>query len=231
MVAAHPKAISEKTTEMVEEISLKALTVIEEAAKKTAPGRAPYFLEAHLVKALLTIDSEGPLGRIKLSKMTDLGEGTVRTMIKHLENKGLIATSREGITLTKAGRELTADLKSFIGKKAEIPSTTLTVGPFNVAVLVKNASHLVRTGVEQRDAAIKVGALGATTLIFSHSTFRMPHADEDLSRKNSKIRDLLISELQPSDNDVVIIGSANDESAAEIGAIAAILETLKIKRN
>ncbi len=163
--------------------------------------------------------------------MTLLGEGTVRTMIKHLENKGLINTSRQGITLTKAGRKLTTDLKSFIGKKVEIPSTTLTVGPFNVAVLVKSASHLVRTGVEQRDAAIKVGALGATTLIFTHGTLRMPNADEDSTLKDSKMRDLLISKLQPSDQDLVVIGSANDESTAEIGAIAAILETLRIRKD
>lgn len=105
----------------------------------------------------------------------------------------------------------------------------MTVGPRNTALLVKNAAHLVKTGVEQRDAAIKVGALGATTIIFNHGRFRMPRVGEDVSSKDSKVHNLLISELQPSDNDIVIIGSANDESTAEIGALAAILETLRTK--
>jgi hypothetical protein len=89
----------------------------------------------------------------------------------------------------------------------------------------------VKTGVEQRDAAIKVGALGATTLIFNRGKLRMPLADEDVSPKDSKVHSLLISELQPSDNDIVIIGSANDESTAEIGALAAVLETLRNKKD
>lgn len=212
-------------------MSLKALANIEEAAKKIAPGRAPYFLEPHLVKALLMIDAEGPVGRIRLSKTTGLGEGTVRTLIKHLENKGLIATSREGITVTTAGKKLTSDLRLYIGKKTKIPPTTLTIGPHNLAILLKNASHLVRAGVEQRDAAIKVGALGATTLIFNDGRLRMPDAGEDVYKTDPKVHSLLISELQPRNNDVVIIGSAKDESMAEIGAIAAVLETLKIRKD
>lgn len=210
---------------------LKSLTVIQEAARKIAPGRAPYFLEAHLVKALLMIDMEGPVGRIRLARITGLGEGPVRTLIKHLENKGLIATSREGITLTAIGKKLTSDLKLHIGKKTKISPTTLTVGPHNIAILVKNASHLVKAGVEQRDAAIKIGALGATTLIFSRGKLRMPDVGEDVSQKDSKVHNLLISELQPGDNDIVIIGSAGNESTAEIGAFAAILETLRIKKD
>jgi predicted transcriptional regulator len=210
---------------------LRPLTVIQEAARKIAPGRAPYFLEAHLVKALLMIEAEGPMGRIKLSKTIGLGEGTVRTLTRHLENKGLIVTSREGITLTTAGKKLTSDLRLHIGKKTKVPPTTLTVGPCNAAILVRNASHLVKAGVEQRDAAIKVGALGATTLIFDHGKLRMPDVQEDASSKDSKIHSLLISELQPRDNDAVIVGSANDESTAEIGAIAAVLETIKTKKD
>jgi hypothetical protein len=171
------------------------------------------------------------MGRIRLSKITGLGEGTVRTLTKHLENKGLIAISREGITLTEAGKRLTSDLRLYIGKKTKIPPTTLTVGPRNIAILVKNTSHLVKAGVEQRDAAIKIGALGATTLIFNRGKLRMPDVGEDVSQKDSKVHNLLISELQPSDNDIVIIGSSSDESTAEIGAIAAILETLRIRKN
>jgi predicted transcriptional regulator len=184
-----------------------------------------------MVKALLMIDMEGPVGRIRLSKIMGLGEGPVRTLVRHLENKGLIITSREGIILTTAGRKLTSDLKLCIGKKTKIPPTTLTVGPRNVAILVKNISHLVKAGVEQRDAAIKIGALGATTLIFNRGKLRMPDSGEDASQKDSKGHNILISELQPSDNDAIIIGSAKDELTAEIGALAAVLETLRARKD
>ena len=90
----------------------KLIVVLERAAAKLAPGRTPYFIEAHLVKALMTIDAEGPVGRVKLAKTLGLGEGTIRTLIKHLENEGLIKTSKAGIVLTSSGKKLTANLKS-----------------------------------------------------------------------------------------------------------------------
>jgi len=206
---------------------LKSIGILERAAAKLAPGRAPYFIEAHLVKALMTIDAEGPVGRVKLSKTLGLGEGTIRTLIKHFENEGLIKTSKTGIVLTNSGKKLTSSLKSRISKETEVPRSFLTVGPFNVAILIKNAADAIKGGLEQRDAAIKVGALGATTLIYGRGKLNMPLVDEDIFRDYPAIREALISKLKPQENDVIIIGSANSKSNAELAAIAATLETLK----
>ena len=203
--------------------------ILERATAKLAPGRAPFFIEAHLVKALMMIDSEGPVGRVKLSKTLGLGEGTIRTLIKHLENEKLIEISKAGIALTSSGKKLTANLKSRISKEIEIPRSSLTVGPFNVAILIKNAAGAIKGGVEQRDAAIKIGALGATTLIYSRDRLNMPIVDEDVFRHVPTVCEALISKLKPQENDVIIIGSANDKSTAELGAIAAALETLKAR--
>jgi predicted transcriptional regulator len=207
----------------------KLFGVLERAAAKLAPGRAPYFIEAHLVKALMTIDDEGTVGRVKLSKTLGLGEGTIRTLIRHLENEKLIKISKAGIALTSLGKKLTIDLKSRISKGIEVPRSSLTVGPFSVAILVKNAADAVRSGVEQRDAAIKIGALGATTLIYRHGRLSMPIVDEDIFRHAPTVREALISKFKPQENDVIIIGSADDKSTAGLGAIAATLETLKTR--
>jgi DNA-binding CsgD family transcriptional regulator len=40
---------------------------------------------------------------------------------------------------------------------------------------------------------------------------------------------MIISKLTPKEDDIVVIGSAGDKSTAELGAIAAALETLKAK--
>jgi hypothetical protein len=42
---------------------------------------------------------------------------------------------------------------------------------------------------------------------------------------------MLISALKPSENDVIIIGSANEKRAAELGAKTAALELLKSTTN
>jgi len=210
---------------------LKPLQTIENAASKIAPGRAPYFIEAHIVKALLVISSQGPVGRVNLAKALGLGEGSIRTLIRHLEKAELIKTSREGIVLTGAGKKLTSSVESMISEAVEVPQSTLTVGAFNMAILVRSAAGLVRAGLEQRDAAIKVGAQGATTLVFTNGRLTMPSASGDVFRNLPKMRDVLISQLKPEEGDTIVIGSADDRLTAEFGAIAAALETLKAHRS
>ena len=210
---------------------MKLLQVIEDAASKIAPGRAPCFMEAHVVKALSIIDNQGPVGRSKLAKTLGLGEGSIRTLIRHLEKEGLIEISREGIVLTGLGESLVSSMTSNLSQSIEISRGPLTVGAFNMAILVRHAADAVRTGLEQRDAAIMVGALGATTLIFSGGRMTMPSVNEDVFRDAPRIRGTLISQLKPQENDVIVIGSARNRLTAEFGAIAAALEILKAQRS
>lgn len=207
---------------------MKPLAIIERAASKIAAGRAPLFIEAHLVKALMLIDSKGPIGRITLAKTLGLGEGTTRTLTRHLEKEGLIKSSRAGIVLTNSGRTLRSSLKSKIAELTEIQQSSLTIGPFNVAILVKNAAETIKSGLKQRDAAIMIGAMGATTLVFHNGKLKMPPVDEDASRQTPAICKKLASKLKPQDGDVIVIGSADNILAAELGAIAAAIETLKV---
>jgi len=206
---------------------LELLRVIERVASKIAPGRTPSFNEAQIVKAIEIVGAYGTTGRIRLSKELELGEGTTRTLLKHLKKEGLIEVSRQGITFSNQGRKLLSDLRSKITEGEEVPNSLLTVGPFNVAVLVRKAAHGVRRGLEQRDAAIKAGALGATTLIFSRNKLTMPYSEEDVFKGISSIHDMLVSKLSPRENDVIIIGSGENKTSAEIGAKMAALELLK----
>ena len=209
----------------------KTLAVIGKIACKIAPGRTPYFTEVHIVKALLVLSSLGPVGRANLAKALRLGEGSIRTLIRHFEKARLIKTSKEGLILTGAGKKLALNVESMISEPREAPQSTLTIGEFNMAILVKGSAGLVRSGLEQRDAAIKVGAQGATTLIFNKGRLIMPSTNEDVFKNLPKMRDALISHLRPQENDVVVIGSADDKLTAEFGAIAAALETLKTHKS
>jgi predicted transcriptional regulator len=200
---------------------------MERVTRKIAPGRAPSFNEAQVIKALEIICAYGTVGRIKLSKELELGEGTTRTLLKHLKKEGLIEGSRYGIMFSEYGKQLFSKLRSKISEGIEVPNSHLTVGPFNMAVLVRNVAHGVRRGVEQRDAAIRVGALGATTLIFSRSKLGMPSSEECVFRSILDIHDMLVSKLNPKENDVIVIGSGENKTSAEIGAKMAALELLK----
>jgi len=205
---------------------LELLKVIERVASKLAPGRMPSFNEAQVVKALEIINVYETVGRIRLSKELGLGEGATRTLLKHLKNEGIIAGSRQGITLSEFGKKWFRNLRSKISEGVEIPNSPITVGKFNVAVLVRDVAHRVRMGIEQRDMAIKAGALGATTLIFSSNKLAMPSSDEDIFKGISSIHSMLISKLNPKENDVIIIASGKSKTSAEIGAKTAALRLL-----
>jgi hypothetical protein len=209
-------------------VRLNPLETICKVAGKIAPGRLPSFAEAHVIKALEEISLQENVGRLKLSKDLNLGEGEARTLVRHLKNEGLIEVSKSGISLSVAGKRLLSGLRVLLSKQIDVPSTPLTVGLFNVAVRVKGPKDSVQYGLEQRDAAIMAGAKGATTLIFTKNRLTIPGTGEDVSKSDPSILDSL-SKLDLNEGDVIIVGSADEKIKAEFGAKTAALELLKSK--
>jgi predicted transcriptional regulator len=209
--------------------ALRLLDVIERVTRKIAPGPAPSFNEGHVVKALETIGEYRSVGRIRLSKELGLGEGATRTLLKHLKNEGITQTSRIGISFSDEGKKLFSDLRSKISEGVEVPSSPITIGAFNLAVLVKDSAEAVGSGMEQRDIAIKSGASGATTLVFSGNKLSMPKCIEDVSESTPELHDKLISKLKPNQSDAIIVGSGETRALAEMGAKMAAIKLLKNK--
>jgi hypothetical protein len=108
----------------------------------------------------------------------------------------------------------------------EIPSSALTLGPFNIAILVKKAGMYVKSGIEQRDLAVMSGAYGATTLIFTEHKLKMPRVAEDIFGKTPVLHTKLVSEFHPEEDDVIIIGSAETKMLAEIAAKRAAFQLI-----
>ena len=207
--------------------ALRLLEVIERVTRKIAPGPAPSFNEAHVVKALEIIGKCGIVGRIRLSKEVGLGEGTTRTLLKHLKNEGITQSSRSGIFFSETGKKLFSDLRSKVSEGVDVASSPLTVGSFNIAVLVRDSAQAVGSGMEQRDTAIKSGASGATTLVFSGNKLSMPACVNDISESTSSLHDEIVTKLNPNENDVIIVGSGENRKLAEIGAKMAAIKLLK----
>ena len=207
--------------------ALNFLEVIERVVQKIAPGPAPSFNEAHVVKALEIIGENKAIGRIKLSKQLNLGEGATRTLLKHLKKEEITKSSRAGITFTKEGELLFSDLRGKLSGGIEVPSSPLTFGLFNVAVVVRDSAQSVGSGMEQRDTAIKSGASGATTLIFSANKLSLPTGEENISKSMPLLHDELVTKLCPNENCVIIVGSGETKELAETGAKMAAIKLLK----
>jgi predicted transcriptional regulator len=205
-------------------VSLNEIRALGSLTDRTAPGRQPQFTEAHIVVALKAIGSQGP-GRKQLAESLQLGEGVVRTLLRRLTEAGYVSSSRSGTALTKEGERLLSELGRVMPGRP-VPNNDLTVAGCNYMVLVRGGAHMVRYGVEQRDAALLAGARGATTLLLHGGELHAPslesRADPELTR--------LIMELEPVDGDAAVIGSADAALGAEVGAYSAAYTLLAARR-
>ncbi len=205
---------------------MESIFLIEKIVTRVAPGRFPSFTEAHVLKALELISSEPNIGRKRLGEFLGLNEGVARTLLRHLKEAKLIEVTRRGITLKKEGEHLLAALNTIISSGMEVQTSPLTIGPQNFAVMVRGVEHRVRSGVEQRDAALKAGAIGATTLVFDGERLTLPGVQE-LKPNAEEVYGFLLSRLNPRKGDIIIIGTASDSLSAELGAKTAALELLR----
>jgi biotin operon repressor len=183
------------------------------------------FKTAHVLKCLQLLQQNEYASRAVLAKELGLGEGSIKTLIKHLKANNIIETRKAGCRLTSKGKKLSNNLLAALPAEVEVPMNSITIGKYNHAVLLREYAFAVTSGIEQRDEVIKFGGDGATTLLYKDNKFVMPRTNQDCLSKEPKIRDLLIK-LNPKDSDVIIIGSASNKITAELGAKSAALFTI-----
>jgi len=179
-----------------------------------AIGPLPRFADVHVKMALELIGKHKRIGRKQLAEELDVGEGSMRTILDQLKNRGLITSSRGGHSLMAKGERALSKPFEFV----HVNVGNLTMGKVNVATVVRGAAAKVMRGIEQRDEAIKAGADGATVLIFKRGRLRFPDGFFEVKKEAS---DALLSVLRPREGDTVIIGSADDVAKAEAGTKAA----------
>lgn len=193
---------------------------IQEIAGKKAPGPSTTFTVFHIFYALELMAKE-TLGRNKLAKKLNVGDGAVRTIISRLRNAGLIETSKEGCSLTKKGLEIWRQFEQVFPKRVEIQKSELSESEFNFAFLVKNSGQKVRSGIDQRDAAIIAGARKALVSVFKNGHLHIESVSDSIEKDYPKAASQILKQLAPEDNDVIIIAGADSALKAKRGAFAA----------
>jgi predicted transcriptional regulator len=193
---------------------------IQEIAGKKAPGPSTTFTVFHVFYALELL-AQKPLGRNKLAEKLNVGDGAVRTIISRLRDAGLIETSKEGCNLTKKGLEIWRQFEEIFPKRMEIPRSELSESDFNFAFLVKNSGQKVKSGIDQRDAAIIAGARKALVIVYRNGHLHIESVSDIIEKDYPKAASLILKELVPQDNDVIIIAGADSALKAKRGAFAA----------
>jgi predicted transcriptional regulator len=181
------------------------------------------FNEVHVIKAIMTIGKSEFVGRGKLASLLNMGQGEVRTLIRRLREEELIVIGTSGCELTNEGREEYNSIMKIVPWSANVSAERLGIGPHCWAAIVRGRSKKVRLGIEQRDAAIRAGALGAVTVIFASGRFRIPSEWTDCEKVSPGEPWESIRKFQPKEGDVVIISGADDPLTAEYGGWAGVL--------
>jgi ribosomal protein S19E (S16A) len=102
-------------------------------ASRYAPSRKLSFDSVHVFKVLQLIENKGHVSRHSLS----LGEGSVKTLVKHLKAQGIIESTRAGTTITPKGKRISEEFFSAIPAEMSLSKCSVALGKFNYTVLLK----------------------------------------------------------------------------------------------
>ncbi|MHA1932182.1 MAG: DUF4443 domain-containing protein [Promethearchaeota archaeon] len=207
----------------------------------------PSFEEVHVILSLFIFDEnrEG-IGRYRLQKELLVGEGTAKSLIKKLDEKTgfLIVTDkskRKGHVLTEKGNHFLDEIKKKIplltgGDLSLLRS--ITIESFNINpyfCLIKNAAENITNGIDQRDAAIKVGGKGATCLIYDGKNLVFPsrlNSEDSFNIVEDDILNYFKNEISRNKinfekNDVIIIGLGESSQKSRLAALNSALTLIK----
>jgi hypothetical protein len=205
---------------------LKSLVIVLEKLSTHGKGLKRSFTPTHVYITLQLLYKERQ-SRKSLHTLTHIGEGALRTLLNDLKKTELITTIRSGTILSEKGRAFMDGAIQIIGPECTIPECSIGTEKYNFVVLLRNSSNRIKSGIEQRDAAIIYGATSATTMKFHEGKFVLPEMNMDCLQKESKIKSMLQKLLEPKEGDVIIIASSPDPFIAEISAKNSMLTTIK----
>jgi predicted transcriptional regulator len=180
------------------------------------------FNDASIYWALYVLADGKRIGRKKLSEIVGIGEGSMRRIVDALKDRSYITVKQTGITITKAGQ---AFLNQIPIRVVDVDIGESTIGDFSQGILVMGVAEKVYNGMQQRDAGIKVGAIGCTTVVIRDGVLMIP-PDWNIDEKNPELAYKIRTNTGITQNDVIIVGSANKKTTAVEAAINAAFELI-----
>lgn len=187
-----------------------------------APQYGPMFrfTDASVYWALYVLSDGKRVGRKRLSEMIGVGEGSMRRILNTLKERNMVLIKQTGITITKAGLDF---LEQTPIRVIDLNPGSLVIGECTQAVLVKGAAEKVGNGLKQRDAGIRAGSLGCTTLVINDGKVMLP-PDWSIDDNNPDVAKAILGMKIVDNGDAIIIGGADDQNTAINAALTAAFE-------
>jgi len=203
---------------------LRVLKELKSAVKRL-PGPTPSFNFIHAVMMILLLE-EGPIGRKRLADLMDIGEGSVRSLIRRLREAGYLKVDRDGCYLTKKGLREVKELRKFLKGPVELDLRDLVRGKVTI-FLVRVPYRLEFNVVDLRDEAVRAGGRGAIILASKGGHLFFPDTMEPLEKYKSTDESLIREAFHPSDGDILVIGLGESRTESNLAALAVSLAVLE----
>lgn len=197
---------------------------IEEVVRREGKAE-PQFKEYDVLMFLSLLKERRKISRKEISENLSIGEGSTRTMLRKLSEMRIVEITPRGVIFSEKGKKLWEEIRRKLRIFRNLSCGDLTVGKFNFGILLKDSSHLITNGLEQRDAGVFAGGDGATTIVFRDG--RVEIAGMGYEREAEEV----MRGLNAEEGDVLIIGTGRDERRAEKAAWAAAYTVIKRWRN
>lgn len=185
-------------------------------------GPRPAFSDVDLVRCLWLL-SRGRMGRQRVSELLGVGEGSVRSLLSILERERLVVIRKPGCRLTASGASMAQSLGRRVPFSGTVSPSPLTFNLPAFLLVVRHAADGVSKGLEERDAAIREGAMGATVLVCKNGRLLFPGTRE---AAQAEAAGSLMASCGAKDGDLLLLCYAPSTVSAERGAWAAALRLL-----
>ncbi len=169
-------------------------------------GAYPEFTMEDAVALLFALQI--PTGRKTVSEFLELGEGSVRTLLKKLLSLGLISSTQRGHALTEKGTELVGRISEHISEAKPVGSVE---GLPAYALVVRNPGEF--KSIELRDEAIRFHAKGALLLVVREGRAVFPEDGRPLSEAMPELARELEG-LPLEEGDLIVVTWADSPARA-----------------
>ena len=178
------------------------------------------FTDANVYWALYVLSDGKRMGRKRLAEEIGVGEGSMRRILETLRQWEMINIKQTGITITRSGLGFLAEIPI---KVVDLDLRDAIVGTYGQAVVVYGVGKKIENGMQQRDAGIKAGATGCTTLVIRNGALMVP-PDWNMDEKNPAVAARVREVTNITEDDAIIVGSAYDQHTAIVAALTAAFE-------
>ncbi len=188
----------------------------------------PSYKIPHILFCIMLIGKESHgIGRYRIKKEMNLGEGSIKTLLNRLKEENVIKVDKsrqKGHIITTIGKKIFQDLEKLISYPQELENkeNKFVVGQIAYYSVV-DQQYIKRnlgSSINQRDEAIKIGGTGATCLIYD--------GNQKFGFSDGISINLPIEQKQIKKGDILIIGAGNSKSDAILATYAAAISILTI---